>query len=204
MKRRLLQRRVTLRNADGEGPVAAGYAAVFYREGDPGTEYVVGRVRERIAPGAFDRALADKQEVVAKYNHDSNQVLGRTSNGHLRLSVDDVGLAYEIDLPDTQVGRDLVVSLERGDVVGSSFAFDIAPGGITRDFSDGDVTITLTDLDLGDVGPVANPAYTSTDAALRNDEDWQKHQRDAAEFERDRRIRRVRGLDVLEDLVKNS
>lgn len=204
MKRRLLQRRVTLRNTEGEGPVAAGYAAVFYRADDPGTEYVVGRVRERIAPGAFDRALAGNDDVIAKYNHDSNQVLGRTSNGHLRLSVDDVGLAYEIDLPDTQVGRDLVVSLDRGDVVGSSFAFDIAPGGITRDFSDGDVTITLTDLDLGDVGPVANPAYASTDAALRNDEDWQKHQLDALKFERDRRIRRVRGLDVSEDLVKNS
>lgn len=204
MKRRLLQRRVTLRNADGEGPVAAGYAAVFYRADDPGTEYVVGRVRERIAPGAFDRALAGNDDVIAKYNHDSNQILGRTSNGHLRLSVDDVGLAYEIDLPDTQVGRDLVVSLDRGDVLGSSFAFNIAPGGITRDFSDGDVTITLTDLDIGDVGPVANPAYASTDAALRNDEDWQKHQLDAVKFERERRIRRVRGLDVMEDLVKNS
>lgn len=201
MKRRLLKRSVTVQN-DDDVRVASGYAAVFYKDGDPDTEYVVGRVRERIAPGAFDRAIAEKQDVVAKYNHDMNHVLGRVSNGHLRLSTDKVGLKYEIDLPDTQTGRDLAVSLERGDVVGSSFAFNIAPGGIQRSFHGGGVTVTLTDLDLGDVGPTANPAYAGAAAEVRNDEDWQQHEQDAMYVERDRRQRRVRAVDVAEDIAQ--
>jgi HK97 family phage prohead protease len=50
-------------------------------------------------------------------------VLGRNKSGTLRLSVDGIGLRYEIDPPDTQAARDLIESLRRGDVSGSSFAF---------------------------------------------------------------------------------
>ncbi len=49
----------------------------------------------------------------------------------------------EGDLPGTTAGSDLAVSLERGDVKGSSFAFDIAPGGITRSFDSGKLTVTF-------------------------------------------------------------
>lgn len=206
METRTIERSVSLKRASDDSPaVVRGYAAVFYVVGDPGTEYVVGNIRERIARGAFTRTLADKErDVVAKYNHDSNIVLGRVSNGHLRLTQDDIGLAYEIDLPGTTAGTDLAVSLDRGDVKGSSFAFDTVPRGITRSFDGGKLTVTLTDLILGDVGPVASPAYGSASAQLRDSESFRQYAKDSEHMERDRRQRRARGLDVLEHIGKDS
>jgi HK97 family phage prohead protease len=204
METRTIKRSVSIQRASDDSPaVATGYAAVFYREDDPGSEYSVGNVHERIAPGAFDRALLEKQDVVAKFNHDSNNVLGRISNGTLRLEADTIGLMYSIDLPDTTVGRDLAFSLERGDVKGSSFAFNTVPGGVAREYRDGEMIVTLTDLDIGDVGPVANPAYESSSAQLRDSESFRQYAKDSEYVERDRRQRRARGLDVSEHVAQD-
>jgi HK97 family phage prohead protease len=48
-------------------------------------------------------------------------VLGRNKSGTLRLSEDNIGLHYQVDLPDTTYARDLAISMERGDVSQSSF-----------------------------------------------------------------------------------
>jgi HK97 family phage prohead protease len=155
------------RRADGK-PVIVGYAACFHRQGDPGTEYnLYDDVVERILPGCFDRAIREKQDVRGCYNHDANAILGRTRAGTMRLSVDSTGLRYEIDPPDTQTARDLMESIKRGDVTGSSFAFQPAPGGV-KTSRIGDVMVReLADVDLFDVGPVVYPAYAATSAALR-------------------------------------
>ncbi len=208
METRTTERKVSLKRASDDSPaVATGYAAVFYREGDPGTQYEIdwgfGKFRERVAPGAFTRGLKGKHDVVAKFNHDSNYVLGRESNGTLRIKEDDVGLLYEVDLPDTTVGRDLAFSLERGDVKGSSFAFNIAPGGSTREYRDEEMIVTLTDLDVGDVGPVTNPAYGSSSSGLRNSVCVKQYALDFQFVDRDRRQRRARGLDVLEHVAQD-
>ena len=60
----------------------SGYAAVFFREGDPGTQYELfeGAV-ERIMPGAFDDALRDRTDVVALLIHNFDWLLGRTKSG---------------------------------------------------------------------------------------------------------------------------
>lgn len=162
------QRKVQIsRRADGPSRLE-GYAAVFYRESDKATEYELwpGLI-ERVMPGAFDRALRERQDVRALFNHDASAVLGRTGPGTLRLNVDDVGLRYEIDLPDTQAGRDVATSVERGDVTGSSFSF--APHAVTwKDMPD--MTIReLTDVDLYDVSPVTFPAYEGTSVAARSE-----------------------------------
>src|SRR5688572_2866304 len=106
---------------DGDKPnVLSGYAALF------NTETVIGGMfREAVAPGAFRDAMG-RDDVRALFNHDANIVLGRTGNGTVRLSEDAVGLRYEVDLPDTQAARDLMVSVRRGDISQSSFAFGIA------------------------------------------------------------------------------
>lgn len=146
-----------------------GYAAVFHREGDAGTEYRLGPdVVERIAPTAFNRALSEKHDARALFNHDPNMLLGRAAAGTLRLSVDARGLRYEIDIPDTTVGRDVAASIARGDLSGSSFAFSIGKDGQRfekgKDF---DVRHIL-DVDLFDVGPVTYPAYEGTTTGLRS------------------------------------
>lgn len=75
--------------------------------------------REIIKPGAFDSVLTD--DVRALFNHDPNFILGRSASGTLQLSLDDRGLKYDIDAPDTQTIRDLVLApMLRGDISQSS------------------------------------------------------------------------------------
>lgn len=156
-----LERRsiVTEVRSEGEGRKIAGYGAVFNVETDIG-----GFFREKIAPGAFSSSMDG--DIRSFFNHDSNNVLGRTKSGTLRLSQDTTGLRYEVDLPDTQVARDLKVSMERGDVDGSSFAFTV-----TRESWDetGDVPLrTIEEANLYEVGPVTVPAYPDAKVALRS------------------------------------
>ena len=158
-------------NDDGPGTVT-GYAAVFYDEADPGTEYKLWSDRnfeavERIAPGAFSRACREADDCRALVNHDPNLLLGRTSSGTLRITEDQRGLRYDVDLPDTTIARDLAVSVERGDINGSSFGFVVESESWDETKND-DGTVsavrTIRSVRLLDVGPVTYPAYSATSA----------------------------------------
>lgn len=158
LEKRTLTSPVEVRKADDKRTVA-GYAALFNSEADIG-----GAFREVIAPGAFSDTLAG--DIRALVDHDSGRVIGRSTAGTLRLSEDDTGLAVEIDLPDTTDGRDLAVSLERGDISGMSFGFRV-----TKDTWDetGDIPKrTIQAVDLFEVSAVAFPAYDDTSLALRS------------------------------------
>jgi HK97 family phage prohead protease len=164
------QRAVTLETREDGSQIIVGYAAVYHREGESGTEYQLwDDYYERIQPGAFDRALQEKQDVRGLFNHSSDNVLGRTTSGTMRLIADAVGLRYEIDLPDTQTARDLATSIERGDVSGSSFAFTVVSEQIERS-DDGPTYRNITDVNLFDVGPVTFPAYEATTSGIRSAE----------------------------------
>lgn len=161
---RQAQRVAVEARADGKRTIS-GYAAVFYDPADPGTEYRLwDDCVERILPGAFDRAVRE-DDVRGLFNHEDSQILGRTASGTMRLSVDKRGLRYEIDAPDTQCARDLLQLLDRGDVTGSSFAF--MPDDTTYRETDGVYIIERRAVRLFDVGPVAFPAYTATEAQAR-------------------------------------
>lgn len=145
-------------------PTLRGYAAVF------GEEAVIGGYfREVIEPGAFDEALARPDDVRAQFNHDSNKLLGRTTAGTLRLSVDQVGLAYEIDLPETSYARDLAESVARQDVSQSSFMFEVT--GEAWEYpprSSGELPLRrVANVKLYDVAPVTFPAYEGTSVSAR-------------------------------------
>ena len=136
-----------------------GYAATFEsRSGD------LGGFIESIDREAFSET--DMEDVRALFNHDSNFVLGRTKAGTLRLMVDENGLAYEIDMPDTQLGRDMYESIKRGDISQSSFAFTIEDDEYRKE---GDTVFrTIKKIKkLYDVAPVTFPAYESTSVQAR-------------------------------------
>ena len=154
----------------GGGKMVTGYAAVFHRDGDSGTEYRLGTdIVERIAPTAFNRAIQEKHDARALFNHDPNMLLGRAAAGTLRLSVDQRGLKYEIDVPDTQIGRDVATSIARGDLAGSSFSFRInGKAGQRFDKAKDHDVRTILDVDLFDVGPVTYPAYEGTTTGMRS------------------------------------
>lgn len=152
---------VELRAAN-DGNTLVGYGAVFNR-----LSQNLGGFVERVDPAAFNKTLADKGQVFARFNHDSNMLLGTTEAGTLRLMVDGTGLKYEVDLPDTTAGRDVAALAKRGDLSKSSFAF--------RTISDewgetpeGFPMRTLTEVSLVDVAPVTDPAYRDTTTGLRS------------------------------------
>lgn len=178
MEQRFTQNhKITVNRSDDGSPQIAGYAAVFYREEEPGTEFrLADDYVERIEQGAFDSALEESHDARALFNHDKNFVLGRVGAGTVRLSVDEIGLRYTIDVPDTQLGRDVVTSIERGDITGSSFAFSVRNDGanVERQKEAKTWVRTLNDLDLFDVGPVTYPAYTATTTGLRSEEAMQE------------------------------
>ena len=163
-----------VRAADGKPPVIEGYGAVYYRAGQPGTEYRLWQdCYERIMPGAFDAALA--ADVRSLFNHDPNFVLGRSGGpaATLRLSVDATGLRYEVEPPQTTVIREQVLEpIRRGDVSGSSFMFRPSKVVWAEEDRDGR-TVDVRELhgvELFEVGPVTFPAYGDTTTGVRSAE----------------------------------
>ena len=144
---------------DDEMPALVGHAAVFDRLSED-----LGGFRERIAPGAFEATLAE-DDIRALINHRDEYVLGRNRAGTLRLAEDDEGLSVRIEPPETSYARDLVASIERGDISGMSIGFRT----ITDEWNmeDGEPVRTLKAVRLYDVSPVTFPAYPATDVALR-------------------------------------
>jgi hypothetical protein len=136
-----------------------------------GHAHVFGRVAqirggfERVSPAAFNRALAERQDVVLLVNHEGLP-LGRTTSGTLRLSVDERGLTIDNDLPDTTLARDVRELMGRGDLRSMSFGF-IPTDGVLEEV-EGRQIRTITDLDLFDVSIVTHPAYAGTEVALRS------------------------------------
>lgn len=167
--------------ADAQTLTVRGYAAMYNKR----SENFGSADRpffEEIQPGAFDGVLAD--DVRALFNHDANLILARSKGGAgtLRVGSDDVGLWYEFDPADTQMGRDLVTSLRRGDVDQSSFAFTVSDAG--QEFrKDGNATVrVIKKVDrLYDVSPVTYPAYPDTTVAMRSAEEFQRAEISAKE-----------------------
>ncbi len=155
---------------DGGNSKITGYGAVFNSRSEN-----LGGFREVIAPGAFDSVLDN--DVRALFNHDPNFVLGRSGAGTLSLSVDDTGLRYDIDAPNTQTIRDLVIApMARGDITQSSFAFSVARRGDEwEEDEDGVIVRTIHKVSrLYDVSPVTYPAYTEASAATRSMKAWKE------------------------------
>lgn len=148
-----------LRVSDDGPPRLSGYAAVFRAT----TE--VGGFTEEIAPGAFDHVLGD--DVRALFNHDPNQVLGRTKSGTLRLAQDDTGLRYEVDINEADPDAMRVYAqVRRGDVSGSSFAFSVEQD--MWDYQRAKPHRTITRMaQLYDVSPVVFPAYDVATVSAR-------------------------------------
>jgi uncharacterized protein len=166
---------------DEEAKKVFGYAAKFNtRSENLGNED--RPLYETIAPGAFDEALLD--DVRALFNHDPNAILARSKggSGSLRLGVDEVGLWYEFDAPDTQAGRDLMTSLQRGDIDQSSFSFTVGREGQEWEEArsdDGKVIVSRTIKKVSrlyDVSPVTYPAYPDASVALRSFESFHQEQ----------------------------
>ena len=156
--------KVEYRGDEGDKkPYIVGYASVFNSLSED-----LGGFRELVHKDSFNDVLQD--DVRALFNHDPNLILGRSTAGTLKLDVDETGLKYELQVPDTTAGRDLLVSIERGDVSQSSFGFRVDSDHFDQD-AEGEWVRTITRVrSLLDISPVVYPAYqdTSTSTARRS------------------------------------
>jgi len=182
---------------DGDKPTVVGYGAVFNSESND-----LGGFREYIAPGAFDGRLED--DVRFLVNHDANLILARTTNGTLRLSVDEKGLRYEADMPNTSTARDLMELLKNGTISQSSFAFTVEED--SWEVKDGMNIRTIDKVSqLYDVSSVTYPAYNSASSsvALRSMKEWQEKE-EAKKLEESLEAEKLEGIKEEEDLKQRS
>tara|TARA_R110001592_G_scaffold20859_1_gene84264 strand:+ start:3126 stop:4265 length:1140 start_codon:yes stop_codon:yes gene_type:complete len=153
--------------AEDDENVVIGYGSVFNSLSNE-----LGGFKEIIAPGAFDGRLED--DVRFLFNHDPNMLLARSTNGTLKMSIDEVGLRYEAAIPDTSVGRDIITLLKNNTLSENSFAFVVEDD--SWEVKEGQNIRTINKVSmLADISLVSYPAYSSAKTvALRSMEAWQK------------------------------
>lgn len=150
------------------GPVVEGYGAVY--EERTTIQGWFDEWDEEIAAGAGAKTIAEG-DIRSMFNHDTNQLLGRTTAGTLRLSEDDSGLLYSVDInPDDPVAMGAHAKVARGDVTGSSIWFRVIreewttateDNGLERDLR------RILEYQLFETGPVTFPAFETTTATAR-------------------------------------
>lgn len=147
-----------------ESRTVEGYAFVFNKESRD-----LGGFIEIIDPTSLDGVI-EKSDILCLLNHNEDKgVLARSKFGigSLSLSVDDTGLKYRFEAPDTALGNELLEGLKRGDISTSSFAFTIDSDKWEKR-TDGKYLRRITKFkELFDVSPVYKEAYPDTSVACR-------------------------------------
>ena len=185
---------IQIRAVDGESSRhIEGYALMF----DTQSEYI--GFYETIERGAVTQEMVDACDVFATFNHDTNKIFARSNmgKGSLKLTVDDTGLKYEFDAPNTALGDELIEYLKRGDIDKSSFAFYMNPDddeAETWESKDGVYYRTIHKIaSICDVSPVWCPSYSSTSVSKRSLE-----KRDKLEAQRQAMINKDLDIKLLE------
>ena len=155
-----------------------GYAIVFGTQSND-----IGFI-ETISRGAITQDLVDQCDVFCRFDHNPDKILARSNKGvgSLKLTVDEKGLKYEFDSPNTTLGDELIEYIKRGDLNKSSFCFTIADeeNAQTWEKRDGKFYRTINKIGyLWDVSPVWTPAYSDSSCDKRSlDEAKKKLEKD--------------------------
>ena len=126
--------------------------------------YQVGGFTESVSSRAFNKSLKEA-DIRALFNHDPNYPLGRGKAGTLALAADTHGLHYEIQMPTNPMAAMVTEAIERGDVTGSSFSFEVIRD--SWDDTDRGPVRRLHEVKLFDVGPVTFPASEATEVDVK-------------------------------------
>ena len=125
----------------------------------------LGGFKERIKPGAFKESI-ENDDIIAAFNHNNNMILGRNTSGTLELKEDNKGLRAVIDPPDSYLGEYVTELIDRGDIEGGSFKFEVYEEDWEFNSDELDER-ELIEVGLRDVGPVTRPAYLETEVNVR-------------------------------------
>lgn len=165
MKNNNVEIRKTQQLSSDNNRKISGYAMLFNSQSEDLGFY------EIIEPSAIDVDTIKRSDIFAKFNHQDDIILARSKygEGSLKLSIDDNGLFYEFNAPNTTYGDMLLEHIKRGEITSSSFAFTVATNGDKWIKKDGKMYRTISKIDyLFDVSPVFQPAYEQTTCTMRN------------------------------------
>lgn len=180
VEKRFFKVETRLKKNDAGETVLEGFSAVFNRPSE-NLGWGDNEVREYIAPGAFKAALVSS-DCRALINHDPNLILGRESAKTLIIEETEEGLRSTITLPDTSYGKDLAVSVARGDIREQSFQFVVAKDAWEEDRDRKFSKRTILEVkELIDISPVTFPAYPDTTIAKRSYDDFLKRNTENSE-----------------------
>ena len=163
-----------------DGRTIEGYAVVFNERSevmlDWSVEHGVRRFVEVIEPSAIDEALLSRSDIKATAEHNRERLLARYNKGKgtLALSLDEHGMKYRFEAPNTNDGNFAVEMIQRGDIGGWSFAFRVKEADTTWK-KEGETWVrTIHKISgLYDVTITTDPAYSQTEVTVRSLEEME-------------------------------
>jgi uncharacterized protein len=169
--RELVTEGIDIREQEDGTKTLHGYAVKWEMKSHPMGWF--RRFKEQFKKGAFADSLTEDDQR-ALWSHDTSKVLGRTKNNTLRLYEDEVGLRFELDLPDTSLGNDTYKSINRGDIDGVSFGFRM----VKEDWDESDpdnIVRSINKAKLLEISPVAFPAYPDSQVSARSHDPYKDY-----------------------------
>jgi len=165
-KERVERRSASISSINVDTRTVEGYAIVFNSQSED-----LG-FREVIAPSAVTEDTINTSDVFCLFNHNPEKVLARSKygEGSLSLTLDEKGLKYSFEVPNTELGNELLEHVRRGEIDGSSFAFIVSSedGSEVWENINGTTHRTINKIEcLVDVSPVWTPAYSATSVSAR-------------------------------------
>ena len=154
----------------GESRTIEGYAIVFGVESRILSDYW-DNYREIIEPGAITEERLKEMDIKMTMYHNREKILARSTNGEgtLKLSVDEVGVKYSFEAPNTVDGDTALELVKRGDLSGSSFMFWTDERNVNYERRSDDIMLRRV-KNIGmiyDMTIAADPAYEQTTVAAR-------------------------------------
>ena len=165
-KERVERRSASISSINVDTRTVEGYAIVFNSQSEDLGFY------ETISPSAVTEDTINTSDVFCLFNHNPDKVLARCryGEGSLSLSIDEKGLKYSFQAPNTELGNELIEHIRRGEIDGSSFAFIVSAdeGSEVWENINGTTHRTINKIEcLVDVSPVWQPAYSATSVSAR-------------------------------------
>ena len=160
----------------------SGYAVVFGVKSEIMYDGATGRMfQEIIESAAITSELLNRSDVKAVLEHDVQRLLARSKNGSgtLTLKIDNRGLFYSFEAPNTTEGEFALQMIKRGDITGSSFKFSTneADSTWTKDSTGLWLRKVKRIKGLYDVSIVSDPAYNQTSVTVermaKRDDSWE-------------------------------
>ena len=155
-----------------------------------------GKFYEVIAREAVSQELIDSNDVRLLYDHNpAAGTIGRSKFGvgTLRLYVDDEGLKFECEIPNTPFGKTIEEGIRRRDIDGVSFGFYV---GKDKKEKNEDGTFNRRVLSFSKLVEISVldvlPAYTDTQVAVRAIEEIEEQEKIEAKKKNDEELEKIR------------